>query len=303
MLEQLTIVIRNGGTVAFHRAVLGPEGNVRGYATAEFVDGRIRLYVAERPVLDLLETGILSPDTEGTLDVVPGEGEDPDDVIFKACLVHVDRGQSRQPEVNLRLTSQPACQLDVISCDFGVSVALLDMPGDMLKSEHGAIPPDARWITVHPHGAGSKGQPVLVVPADEAGTMRVIGGAGGKLNMLKLRGVRSESSYRQEAGERADAKRKARKDQIVRDKELGVHDAKVEAHKKVQDARRTAQDKFFGEVAEALGWDMSQLELDTSELTQKASKKAICGPGRFIFQWREASKTHVSARDREVITV
>lgn len=179
----------------------------------------------------------------------------------------------------VRQTGKPARKVDIVACDFGVAIALLDMPGDMLKSEHGPIPPDARWITVHPHGAGSKGQPVLVVPADENGSMRVIGGAGGKLNMLKLRGVRSEGAYRQEAGERAAAKRKARKDQIVRDKELGVYDAKVEAHKKVQDARRNAQDKFVSEVASALDWDMSQLELDTSELTPEGGQKNVASVG------------------------
>jgi len=64
-----------------------------------------------------------------------------------------------------------------------------------------SIPPGARWITVHPNGKDAKGQPVLVQP-EKNGTYRVIGGAGGKLSFLKLRGVRSKTTYKQEAAER-----------------------------------------------------------------------------------------------------
>ena len=58
-----------------------------------------------------------------------------------------------------------------------------------------AIPPGARWITVRPNGPGTEGRPVLVQPAAD-GAYHVIGGAGGKLNYLKLTGVRSEASYK-----------------------------------------------------------------------------------------------------------
>lgn len=78
--------------------------------------------------------------------------------------------------------------------DSALAWRLLEAPIDMLKADHGPIPPDARWITVHPNGPGSKGQPVLVFPAGEGGAMRVIGGAGGKLNMLKLQRVKSRAN-------------------------------------------------------------------------------------------------------------
>lgn len=64
----------------------------------------------------------------------------------------------------------------------------------MLKSEHGPIPAGAHWITVNSHGAG-KGSPILVMPHED-GSMRVIGGAGGALNHLKLHSVKTGESYK-----------------------------------------------------------------------------------------------------------
>jgi hypothetical protein len=41
-----------------------------------------------------------------------------------------------------------------------------------------AIPPGARWITVHPHGKEHEGQPVLIQPTSD-GAYRVIGSGSG----------------------------------------------------------------------------------------------------------------------------
>ena len=62
---------------------------------------------------------------------------------------------------------------------------------DMLK----VLPPGARWITVRPNGPGTEGRAVMIQPSGD-GAYRVIGGGGGKLNYLRLTGVRSEESYK-----------------------------------------------------------------------------------------------------------
>lgn len=68
------------------------------------------------------------------------------------------------------------------------------------------IPDGARWITVHPNGAGSKGTAVLVQEEKKgAGVWHVIADAGGSLNYLKVRGVKSEGEYRKDAAEKAGA--------------------------------------------------------------------------------------------------
>ena len=61
-----------------------------------------------------------------------------------------------------------------------------------------ALPPGAHWITVKPNGPSSTGQPVLIEPQPD-GSAKVIGGAGGSLNHLRLRGVKSHSDYKAEA--------------------------------------------------------------------------------------------------------
>ncbi len=56
------------------------------------------------------------------------------------------------------------------------------------------IPAGARWITVHPNGPAEKGQPILIQPAGD-GAFKVIGGAGGSLNHLRMTGVKSKEDY------------------------------------------------------------------------------------------------------------
>jgi hypothetical protein len=149
-------------------------------------------------------------------------------------------------------------QQALVVCCSALAWALLDAPVDMLKADHGPIPPDARWITLHPNGPGSKGQPVLVVPADEGGTMRIIGGAGGKLNMLKLRGVKSEGEYKLDAAAKQAAKRK---DLIAKDKALGLHEAKEKARKELHEQTRKARHLFVSAMASAIGWNANALAL------------------------------------------
>ncbi|VAW65328.1 hypothetical protein MNBD_GAMMA11-342 [hydrothermal vent metagenome] len=135
-----------------------------------------------------------------------------------------------------------------------------------------SIPPGARWITVHPNGKDAKGQSVLVQP-EKNGTYRVIGGAGGKLNFLKLRGVRSESTYKQEAAERAKNRRDARKVQRKRDKDNGVYEAKQAARQNLKTQKKFHEAQYIQSVATAMGWDQQAQafnETDYPKLSEKA---------------------------------
>lgn len=256
-VEAASYVTRAGGAVSFHKAVLGPDGGVRGYATVSLVDGRVRVGVSEHPVgLDNLGPAAV------VADIDDGEW-----ATFK-CLSSVVAPST----AGLVGGGDP---LSVMVADFDLAAALMGWGGDFFKSEHGPIPDGARWITVHPNGEGTKGVPVLVQPAkDNSGTYHVIGGAGGKLNMLRLRGVKSEGEYKKEHAERAAAKREAAKEKVRRDKELGLHDAKVEARKQIALQKRAAQTDFIETVAEAMGWKKEDMALDTSGLSPEAAKKA-----------------------------
>ncbi len=116
-----------------------------------------------------------------------------------------------------------------------------------------SIPPGARWITVRPNGPGTEGHPLLIQPSGD-GAFRVIGGAGGKLNYLKLTGVRSEAEYAQRQRESAKARREARMQQAKRDREAGISGEKQKARDQLRLAAQAARAEFVAKVSEALGW-------------------------------------------------
>lgn len=148
-------------------------------------------------------------------------------------------------------------------------------PARLLLLKASSIPEGAQWVTVHPNGPGTKGQPVLIEPQPD-GSARVIGGAGGSLNYLKLRGVKSKEQYKQEASARAEEKRKERKEQIAADKAAGVHEAKQAARQQIGEAKRQAERQVIEAVAEKAGWDKKDLEFpaeDYAHLSQAAQKK------------------------------
>lgn len=137
-----------------------------------------------------------------------------------------------------------------------------------------AIPPGAHWITVHPGGVG-KGQPVLIEPQAD-GSAKVIGGAGGSLNHLRLRGVKSHSDYKAEAKVNRAKKQQARKEQIAAEKASGVHGAKQAAREEIQKQRKTAERAVIEAVAKKAGWAPEDLEFpeeDYAHLSDKALSK------------------------------
>lgn len=117
---------------------------------------------------------------------------------------------------------------------------------------------------MHPNGSGGDGQPVLIEPQAD-GSARVIGGAGGKLNYLKLRHVKSETEYKREAEERKKAKQQEAKDQRQRDKEAGILESKNKAREDLRAQQRKHERAFVNTVAQAMGWDPKQLEFAESD--------------------------------------
>lgn len=145
----------------------------------------------------------------------------------------------------------------------------------ILLAKADTIPEGSRWITIHPNGPGTKGQPVLIEPQDD-GSARVIGGAGGSLNYLKLRGVKSKDAYKAEAEARGAEKRQAKKAQTEADKAAGVHEAKQQARKDIREQKRQAERQVIDAVAKKAGWNAKDLEFpeeDYAHLSEKALAK------------------------------
>lgn len=137
-----------------------------------------------------------------------------------------------------------------------------------------SIPEGARWITVH-SSPGATGQPVLIQPNPD-GSAHVIGGAGGKLNYLKLRHVRKESEYKKEAEDRRAAKREEAKAQREADKAAGILEAKNKAKEALRNQQRQHEQEFVKTVAQSLGWDAKELEFpeqDYANLSDAAQAK------------------------------
>lgn len=215
-----------GEGAEFYRAFKGASGLIGGYVRASVRDSAVSLELTDVPAsIDSLIAGAES----WVLDVAQGEEGA---AVFKSLFT---RG--------------------LLVTDFELALAVIGEP--LLCKAEGAIPAGARWITVHPNGDGTKGVPVLVQEEKHgSGVFRVIGGAGGKLNYMKIRGVKSEGEYKQDAAEKAKAKKDARKAQVERDKAAGTHEAKQEARKAINDQRKQAERDFIRTVADAMGWDV-----------------------------------------------
>lgn len=142
-------------------------------------------------------------------------------------------------------------------------------------AHHAAIPAGARWITVHPGGNKSaKGQPILVVPhPHKKGAYSVIGGAGGKLNYLKIRELKSDQDYKAEAGERHAAKKQLEQQRIAADKEAGIHTGKTAAKAAISAQTQEAQRNLIEHVARMAGWKEAETTFP-AEKYQHLSTKA-----------------------------
>jgi hypothetical protein len=140
----------------------------------------------------------------------------------------------------------------------------LDDTDELLKAQ--TLAPGQRWITVHSHGEG-KGTPILVQEAEHgSGVYHVIGGAGGKLNYLKLHGIKPESSYKEHAADRSKAKR---------DKELGLDKAKGKAREAVKSQTRQAREKFIQAVAKTQGWKAEDLQPNLPDNVSEVTRNKL----------------------------
>lgn len=139
-----------------------------------------------------------------------------------------------------------------------------------------AVPlgPGERWVTVHPPGH-EKGQPLLIRENPD-GSATVMGGVGGKLTGLRLRGRSGDETAKQAAQRRQEERKKARAERLAQDKASGVHEAKQEARKDLKEQRRQAEREFIAAVAKAKGWDPKTTEFPAEQyahLSEQAQAK------------------------------
>ena len=132
----------------------------------------------------------------------------------------------------------------------------------LAKAEQQELGAGQRWITIHPGGnKDAKGVPVMVQESQHgSGVYHVVGGAGGRMNFLRLRGIKPESTYKEQAAENAKNRRETKKKQAARDKELGLDKAKGAARDNVKVQKIEADKAFIKKVADKMGWADKDLE-------------------------------------------
>ena len=160
----------------------------------------------------------------------------------------------------------------------------------LAKSEHGPIPAGAHWITVR-SSPGAKGSPILVMPHED-GSMRVIGGAGGALNHLKLRSVKTGESYKDSIKQRGQERQEAKKKQIEADKAAGIHDQKMVEKGALKESVKKQREEFVKTVADVMGWDDKSMAFDEEAhagLSEDAQSKARKEHDKDIFQRAKAA--------------
>lgn len=161
----------------------------------------------------------------------------------------------------------------------------------MAKADRKPIPAGARWITVRPNGPGTEGHPILVVPAGD-GTHRVIGGAGGSMNHLRLRDVKSEDQLRREAGERRQAKAARRKAMTKEER-----DAEDRATEEKRSAVRKAERSVVEVVRQRWGGVDDDLTDDQfAGLSDKARKRMENAHHRRQFRQAMAARKDIAGK-------
>ncbi len=151
-----------------------------------------------------------------------------------------------------------------------------------IKPEHQAkaaakYPTGTRWITIHPQGR-EKGVPVLIRDTGE-GTAHIIGGAGGRLNMMRLSNIKSPEEYKakvQERKEAEQAKKEEKKEEerkylekLTKEEKKEYKEAKKLKKQEKKEKELTKEEKiveteesFADSVAKTLGWDLHPIEKD-----------------------------------------
>lgn len=116
-----------------------------------------------------------------------------------------------------------------------------------------------------------------------SGTWRVISSAGGSLNYLKIRGIKSEASYWEDARDRHLARQAESKARLATDKASGLHAEKQAARAQIQGQVRAAEEAFIALVGKAQGWDEAVLRGETApHFPPEAQESAAKGRHRAL---------------------
>ncbi len=170
------------------------------------------------------------------------------------------------------------------------------------KSHHPPLSPGDRWITVHPHGEDTKGHAVLL-HENRDGSHTIKGGAGGKLNGLRLTGVKDPGEYKHLARDKAKAKVQKQKETEAseRAQQLETHRAAVAAEhraagREVSDAAITTEATHRVKADLDAKTQAQQAELERATQARRTDERAMIDLAAKTQGW-DGAQTQLSEDD------
>lgn len=174
----------------------------------------------------------------------------------------------------------------------------IDVPDNQLMK---AAPEGTRWITVHPNGKDEKGVPIMIKESSgDPGSYYVVGGAGGKMNHLKLTGVKSKEEAAADQKQKQAEKRAKKK---ADDKELAASgmldkkkamDAAVDAAAMDKESQRVKA--YVAQVLPLLGKDPSAyaFNMTDAELEKMGLEPGGAGHKMLEFHYYRKIETQIN---------
>jgi len=172
-----------------------------------------------------------------------------------------------------------------------------------------AVPlkPGQRWITVHPNGEDEKGIPVLIQENPD-GTAHVIGGAGGKLNYLRLNRIKSPEEWKRAAEERTKKQRKEAMRQRLSQLSAAEREKEEEVQSDIKALREMKQAEYVQTVMEAHGIAPEEWKLPEKVLAAMPPKSRAMAERRHLRKMvkvadklvDEAREDILAARDKVI---
>ena len=205
------------------------------------------------------------------------------------------RGLLAHTGVRSVISDEPHCATVTDDSHPAGAINYLAYPINLFK----AIGPGERWITVKPPGH-DKGQPLLIRDMPD-GSSKVIGGAGGSMNHLRLTGVRSTADYKAEALSRAKNYREKRNRQAEQDRRDGLTASKSKAREAIHAEIGDHEVQFLKTVSDALGWKQEDMRFPAERYqnaSPEAQAKAAATHARDLF--RKAQEAVKFQRDKLV---
>jgi hypothetical protein len=166
--------------------------------------------------------------------------------------------------------------------------------------------PGTRWITVHPNGENTTGVPIMIRESKESpGSYYVVGGAGGKMNHMKLTGVKSKEQHEKEQKERQREKRQKKKEEeqeLAKEGKLDKKKAMDEAVERASAEKDTDRIKAkMQDILPLMGMNPAEYAFNPDPETVKGIKPDSAAYAMLEYQYYRKLETQMDRNLDEMV--